>query len=86
MTLCRNSKAWRYQVGNEGVAVPGSQMNEHLLWHGLRPELMNRVLKNGFQPGFPGKNAGKLFGSGFYFTPHSSKADAYTDEFRQPCA
>merc|ERR1712224_331793 len=55
--------------------------NEHFLFHGARPEVLDEICKGGFDPRRVGEQVGKLFGVATYLTPNASKADTYTESF-----
>ena len=61
------------------AAVPGSKINECMLFHGATIEGCQDISKSGFEPERGGEKAGKLFGKGTYLTNIFSKADQYTD-------
>jgi len=61
-------------------AVPDSDINECLLFHGATTDTCDKITKEGFDPSRGGNKSGKLFGQGTYFTGIFSKADQYTDQ------
>ena len=55
-------------------------LNEHLLFHGASPSVLEKICKGGFNPQRGGEATGKLFGVASYFAANSSKSDDYTEE------
>ena len=54
------------------------RVNEYLLFHGAKSEIIERLTLQGLDPRFAGENAGALFGQGSYLALNSSKSDLYT--------
>ncbi|CAE8592873.1 unnamed protein product [Polarella glacialis] len=56
-------------------------LNEHLLFHGALPEIIEKICKGGFDPRRGGEGVGAMFGTATYFAINASKSDIYTEEF-----
>lgn len=56
----------------------GQMLNEYLLFHGAKSELIEQLQLQGLDPRLAGSNVGNLFGVGTYFAANSSKSDLYT--------
>ena len=57
----------------------GLQINEFLLYHGAKADLVDHLQHQGFDPRRAGTNMGKMFGMGTYLASNSSKSDIYTE-------
>ena len=63
------------------------ELNEAILLHGTKPELIERICANGFSEKYAGGSAGALLGEGVYFADQMGKCDQYatTDlAFKRP--
>ena len=63
----------------DGLRQLHSDVNEVLLLHGTKPDVLLALLSNGLNEHFSGSNAGAAFGDGAYLAEDIGKADQYAE-------
>ncbi|XP_062616538.1 protein mono-ADP-ribosyltransferase PARP15-like [Saccostrea cucullata] len=66
----------QYAAKRKEIEVKNGKNPQKWLWHGTYPETVDKIINNGFNRGYCGRN-GTIYGAGVYFAVRASYSSGY---------